>query len=784
MIMGAEISKSPSDSPSDDGMSLDISARPENAPLTLCSTKFAADLREKVKAGALTFMSEISNDLPGGDIAEPIEARKYLSKLIQEVTLRVMIALEESKSQGLSLKDTKNLISEASRVNDTTVLLSPRSFSRTSLEEILSKADDDAYWRFKIAGAVRSEIVGVKTGQEISEAFEKIILDPDLRQVFQDVEGYRKLSHLYARGSLLCTQQEMSRVCKDAGLNLKKEFGWTVLPGTTHDLKLMNEFVTKNFESLKGVEGYRRFAEEWAGGRMQKAHSFVSVICKQNNLKFEELGWNVFLGTIEKFDAVVKELNNTFNQEDQSHSSLKGIEGYKTFAIKHADENMLRGHQLASSVCKFLGHPFKELGWFQFPGSVERFEELTNLIKRDFEKLKGAEGQKFLAETCKDTDLKDLHRQVKAICRSAGMPFEYLEWSKSLDDAMSPVKNIGSSIKELSQILYRSGKFEVKTPDWVQLAQQAKETQAILAALKERNPGNGSLIDSLRGMEGYKSFAREFTGGQMLKAFTVVSSICKMEGERFEDLGWGVFVGSVDQYECIHDGIVKLRETDELDKLITLDISDRLPQLMRDIQELSSGHKKILKNVQPKDFYSALPEKLSSQISKQHFSVGYLRLDVDGESVYFDSNPERVCGYLLHKYGLIDRFIEGRNLHVRANDINRINLDFFIESKKLFVEYHPLSISEIYAGVTLEQAGLRKTESIKFGKYSDCRAVHISDFDGLYDVLTKEAGVNISLQEFKRDLAEAQAYGYRCDEIHENGVGGTEDEDAFDSSED
>ena len=767
--MGSEISKISSGSASDGAPVSENISLSEAAPVTLSSTKFAADLREKVKAGAEAFMIDVGNQLPGTNIDDSLEARKYLAQVIQEVTLRVMVAVEDSRTQELSLKETKNLIAEASRVNDDLVLIPAKSFVKTSLEEIYSRIDDDAYWRHRVAAAVRAEIVGVKTGEEISEALEQIAGEPGLRKIFEDLKGYRVLSHLYARGNMLITQLAMSKACKAENIHLRKDMGWTVLPGTTHDLKIMTTAVLHNFEELRGFQGYLNFARDYAGGRMQKAYAFVSAICKQHNLKFNDLGWSAFQGTVDKFDEVVGVVNKAFESGPENTNDLKGISGYISFSNKYADGNMLRGHQLASVVTRYLGYAFKELGWFQFPGSTQQFAELASLVKRDFLNLKGIEGQKYVATACADGDERNAYTRMQAVCRAENIQFKALNWNRSFREVMGP-ESMSPELKIAAKLFFEQGGFNLNARDLQRLADQAKETMRIVATLKERAKGEGSILSALKGTEGHKSFAREFSNGQMLKAFTTISSICKMEGENFDELGWVVFAGSVDQFEHIQDGITRLKAEGRLDGLLVLDISDRLPQLINDIQELSPAHKKLLKNVQPKDVYSALPEKLSPEISKQHFSVGYLRLDLDGESVYFDSNPERICGYLLHKYGLIDKFVEGKNLHVRANNINRINLDFFIESEKLFIEYHPLSISEIYAGITLQQAGLRKTESIKQGKYSDCRAVHISDYDGFYEVLTKDLGLDLSRNQFKKDLADAQAYGYQCDEIHETGL--------------
>jgi hypothetical protein len=774
--MGSEISKLPHEfSTAIESESQKITSQGP-APLTLSSSSFAGEVRGIIRSGATAFMASVGFNLPGANIEEPLEARKHLARLIQEVTLRVMIAVEDSKAQGLSLKETKNLIAEASRINEHTTLIPAKSFVKTSLAEIHARCDDDNYWRYRIAAAVRAEIIGVKTGQEISEALERVASDPELRQVFQDLDGYRVLSHLYTRGNMLIAQLEMSKACKGESLNLRKEMAWSVLPGSTQDLKIMTTAVLSDFEKLKTFDGYRRFAREYAGGRMQKAYAYVRAICQEHDLPFDDLGWCSFQGTVDKFDEVVREVDKAFAQNQITSNFLFGIAGYKTFSLRFADGNMLRAHQLASVVSKYLGHSFKDLGWFQFPGSVNQFEELASIIKDDFSKCMGSEGQQVVAASCTDGDLKNAYSKVQAVCRLQNLPFKELNWHRSLPEVLEPAENIGPDLKLVARIFHEQGGFKNTPVDLNRLAQQAKETMQIIAALKERSLGQSSILSNLSGVEGHKAFAREFSNGQMLKAFTTVSSICKMQGENFDHLGWVVFAGSVEQFEYIQDGIAKLKANGKLYNLLTIDISDRLPQLINDMQEISPAHKKLLINVQPKDFYSALPEKLSAELSKQHFSVGYLRLDVDGASVYFDSNPERICGYLLHKYGLIDKFVEGKNLHVRANNINRINLDFFIESKKLFIEYHPLSISEIYSGVTLEQAGLRKTDSIKHGKYSDCRAIHISDFDGLYEVLTKELGLELSPAQFKKDISQAQAYGYQCDEIHETGHGQPDDE--------
>ena len=131
---------------------------------------------------------------------------------------------------------------------------------------------------------------------------------------------------------------------------------------------------------------------------------------------------------------------------------------------------------------------------------------------------------------------------------------------------------------------------------------------------------------------------------------------------------------------------------------------------------------------------------------------------------HFDSYPERIVAILLNHYGLVDDFIEGKNLHVRTNGNKLNSIDFLVD--KTFIEFHPLSIADNKNGLTLEQAGERKKENITNPEYTSFGFHHIWNIDQLYDVLLNNnlmnGSRNLSKKQFEKDimLAYKKAIGY------------------------
>jgi hypothetical protein len=173
--------------------------------------------------------------------------------------------------------------------------------------------------------------------------------------------------------------------------------------------------------------------------------------------------------------------------------------------------------------------------------------------------------------------------------------------------------------------------------------------------------------------------------------------------------------------------------------------------------------------------YQALPYKLSHSILKQDLTTACVRLDLPDQTVFFDSGEERVVAQLLFKYGAIKDFIEGENVHVLVGE-SKVSLDFKIGD--LFLEYHPLSRRDRDEGITLEEAGDRKRESVDDARFSGHEVIHIWKLEQLYEVLRDNPKIraimsseyhDLSRVEFVRDLKKAKAYGHKLDRALKRG---------------
>ena len=167
--------------------------------------------------------------------------------------------------------------------------------------------------------------------------------------------------------------------------------------------------------------------------------------------------------------------------------------------------------------------------------------------------------------------------------------------------------------------------------------------------------------------------------------------------------------------------------------------------------------------------FQALPNNLSPSIYKGDLTTASLRLDLPEQTVFFDSNEERVVAQLLFKYGLVEKFIEGRNLHVISGN-SRISLDFKIGN--VFLEYHPLSRRERDAGLSLEEAGARKKSSVSHERYPDHEVIHIWKLEHLHEVLVSHPVLHtmlspefrsLSKAAFLKDVRAAKAQGHKID---------------------
>lgn len=104
--------------------------------------------------------------------------------------------------------------------------------------------------------------------------------------------------------------------------------------------------------------------------------------------------------------------------------------------------------------------------------------------------------------------------------------------------------------------------------------------------------------------------------------------------------------------------------------------------------------------------------------------------------LYFDSGPERIVALVLAKLGLVKDYEEGVNLHILTGNRSwRDSIDFLID--KTFIEFHPLSISDIRNGLSLEEVAQKKKKNITKEVYKNYDFYLITNIEELYPLIKK-----------------------------------------------
>ena len=467
---------------------------------------------------------------------------------------------------------------------------------------------------------------------------------------------------------------------------------------------------------LCGTEGYQWASEIFSQGRMLKAHKLTSATCKKVGVSFKDIKWEAcFPGTTEELEDLSKKIRDP---------RYKGLGGYVAFSDEHADGDMQKGYLLMSALCKFQKVNFaSELGWeAAFHGTTGQFETLRKELSND--SYKGLDGYVAFSKEHADGDMKKGYMLMSALCK-----FQKV--------------NFASELGWEAAFLGTTGQFETLR----------KEVSN----------------DSFKGLDGYVAFSKEHANGDMQKGYQLMSALCKYEGVDFEHvLKWPPqFAGTANQYTFIQQSL--LEHAEELAALQKVSKDSRLVALHQVLQMIRGGE--VIADLPLSALFAALPEKVST-LARGDFSPACLRLVVGvGEAqqtVYFDSAPERICGYLLHRYGLIKSFVEKENLHVRPSQSSRITLDFKVfgrDGEPVFIEYHPLSRSDQAEGINLEEAGRRKKESVTDGAFSEATVHHIWELEQLFSVLgVCDANFAHSFKQFLEDIKEAKALGRKLDQ--------------------
>ena len=255
--------------------------------------------------------------------------------------------------------------------------LSPEKF-RDNLEDCrlrwtASLGLDSQASLFTVAEGLSAKIMHVLHYGEKSGA--------DLRTLKSAVRDASKLGSF----NLLCSSS-LNGVTLERMHHLKDDKGyWTqrlvgemrsTLSGLTDAKSIKAALaVLASTEELKftigGPVGYRRVAEMFCQGNMQKAFKLMSAVCKSEALDFKKLEWGAqFAGTTKEFAALCLKVRAEF-----AGDSLKGLVGYVAFADSYCQGSMLKAFKLMSAVCKSEALDFKKLEWGAcFPGTTKEFK--------------------------------------------------------------------------------------------------------------------------------------------------------------------------------------------------------------------------------------------------------------------------------------------------------------------------------------------------------------------------------------------------------------------------
>jgi len=208
-------------------------------------------------------------------------------------------------------------------------------------------------------------------------------------------------------------------------------------------------------------------------------------------------------------------------QNDPVPEIIMGTKGCMRVSELLCGGSMFKAYKLMSAVCKAEGIHFKKLEWGAcFIGSVKEFNNLRaelaqnkhSLQRSSFFKLKGYVN--FAEERCGGS-MGKAYKLMSAVCKAEGIDFKKLEWGACF---------IGS----------------------------AKEFSALRNELNENK--HSLQKSSFFGLKGYLELAKERCSGSMLKAYMLISAVCKAEGIDFKKLEWNAcFQGSVKEFNALRD---------------------------------------------------------------------------------------------------------------------------------------------------------------------------------------------------------------------------------------
>ena len=243
-------------------------------------------------------------------------------------------------------------------------------------------------------------------------AFRNKILNKDgsVREEYVGMDGYALFSEKETEG-------KMQKAFKNVSSVLDKlkfaDLDWQQFQGTVSEfMAFRNKILNKDGkvkEEYVGMDGYALFAEENMDGKMQKAFQNVSSVL--DKLKFADLDWQQFQGTVPEFRAF---RNKILNKDGSVREEYVGMDGYALFSEKETEGKMQKAFKNVSSVLDKL--KFADLDWQQFQGtSVQFYALLQDFIENYPEGYKGLRGQQRVADQIFKGDRLKTYRNVSVL---------------------------------------------------------------------------------------------------------------------------------------------------------------------------------------------------------------------------------------------------------------------------------------------------------------------------------------------------------------------------------
>ena len=353
--------------------------------------------------------------------------------------------------------------------------------------------------------------------------------------------------------------------------------GWQLFYGKIGDYRaLKGKILDSSGQPLthyQGMDGYARFAEDHYESSMTKAFLNVSAVLDEGS--FKSLGWQEFHGNPQEYHSLRGKI---LDAEGGPFGQYMGMEGYIRFAEEHYGSDLTKAFKNVSAVLN--KHTFKRLSWQSFQGSIEDYRSLRKrIIGADgqvFAHYQGMDGYAKLAEEHYGTNMAKTFMNVSATLDKR--TFQQLGW-KAFHGKAQDYHNLRGKIVDvdgqpLERYLGIDGYIAFAKEHYGSNMMKAfVNVSAVLDRNVFRRLGwqlfhgtvedflgtrnivldvHGNIRPQYKDMEGYARLAEESYGSNMQKTFRSVSATLNNLNKRiFRQLGWQVFVGTVEDYRSL-----------------------------------------------------------------------------------------------------------------------------------------------------------------------------------------------------------------------------------------